>query len=171
MSRDNDPKGKNLLKCKCHVTMTKKDAYISIKMQFQIHSLTSILKNKSLLLATSILSRSAMAYNTTVSLDKLTCTDYVDFGKCQDKSGQVFLSKNDSNYLDVKLKVFRKDDNKELDWSTILRWEKRISTNLCHWGISWSMRQKTLLERKNWRQCWYLQCPKTWMNNSHWVKR
>ena len=54
-----------------------------------------------------------MAYNTTASLDKLTCTDYVDFGKCQDRFGQFSWSKNDSNYLDVKLKVFRKDDNKE----------------------------------------------------------
>ena len=54
-----------------------------------------------------------MAYNTTASLDKLTCTDYVDFGKCQDRLGQFFWSKNDSNYLDVKIKVFRKDDKKE----------------------------------------------------------
>ena len=54
-----------------------------------------------------------MAYNTTASLDKLTCTDYVDFGKCQHRFGQFFWSKNDSNYLDVKLEVFRKDDKKE----------------------------------------------------------
>ena len=54
-----------------------------------------------------------MAYNTTSSLDKLTCTDYVDFGKCQDRFGRFSWSKNDSNYLDVKLKVFRKDDKKE----------------------------------------------------------
>ena len=54
-----------------------------------------------------------MAYNTTVSLDKLTCTDYVGFGKCQDRFGRFFWSKNDSNYLDAKLKVFRKDDRKE----------------------------------------------------------
>ena len=54
-----------------------------------------------------------MAYNTTASLDKLTCTDYVDFGKCQDRFVQFRWSKNDSNYLDVKHKVFRKDDMKE----------------------------------------------------------
>ena len=54
-----------------------------------------------------------MAYNTTASLHKLTCTDYVDFGKCQDRFGRFSWSKNDSNYLDVKLKVFRKDDKKE----------------------------------------------------------
>ena len=54
-----------------------------------------------------------MAYNTTASLDKLTCTDYEDFGKCQDRFRRSFWSKNDSNYLDVKFKVFRKDDKKE----------------------------------------------------------
>ena len=54
-----------------------------------------------------------MAYITAASLDKLTCTDYVDFGKCQDRFGQYFWSKNDSNILDVKLKVFRKGDKKE----------------------------------------------------------
>ena len=54
-----------------------------------------------------------MAYNTTASLDKLTCTDYVDFGKCQDRFGQFSSSKNDSNYLDVKLKVFRKGNKKD----------------------------------------------------------
>ena len=82
-------------------------------MQLQNHSLTFIHKSQSLLSATSILSRSPMAYNTTASFDKLTCTDYVDFGKCQDRFGKFSWSKNDSNYLDVKLKVFKKDDNKE----------------------------------------------------------
>ena len=54
-----------------------------------------------------------MPYNTTASLDKLTRTDYVDFGKCQDRYGRFSLSKNDSNYLEVKFKVFEKNDNKE----------------------------------------------------------
>ena len=54
-----------------------------------------------------------MAYNSIASLDKLTCTDYVDFGKCQHRFGRFFWSKHDSNYLDVKLKMFRKDDKKE----------------------------------------------------------
>ena len=71
--------------------MTKKDAYIIKEIQLQDQSLTLIHKNKSLLVATSILSRSPMAYKTTVSLDNLTCTDYVDFDKCQDRFGQFFL--------------------------------------------------------------------------------
>ena len=56
-----------------------------------------------------------MAYNTTASLDKLTCTDYVDFGKSSDRFGRFSWTKNDSNYLDIKLKVFKREDkNAEL---------------------------------------------------------
>ena len=54
-----------------------------------------------------------MAYNTTASLDKLACTDYVDFGKCQDRFGRISWSKNSFDYLDVKLKVFKRDENKQ----------------------------------------------------------
>ena len=54
-----------------------------------------------------------MAYNATASSDNLICTEYVNFGKCQDRFGRFFWSKNDSNYLDVKLKVFKEDDKKE----------------------------------------------------------
>ena len=51
-----------------------------------------------------------MAYNTTETLDKLSCTDYVDFGKCQDRFGRFSWSKNDSNYLEIKPKVFKRED-------------------------------------------------------------
>ena len=95
------------------MTITKKDPYIGKEMQLQNHFSTFIHKTKSLLSATSILARSPMAYNTTASLDKLTCTDYLDLGKCQDRFGQFFRSKNGSNYLDEKFKVFKEDDNKE----------------------------------------------------------
>ena len=84
MSRDTDPK----------------HAYICNEMQLQNHSLSFFHKNKSLFSATSILSRSRMAYNTNASLDKLTCTDYVDFGKRQDQFGHFSWSKKGSNYLD-----------------------------------------------------------------------
>ena len=98
---------------KGHVTRAKIDTYIINEMQLQNHSLNFIHKTKSLLSATSFLSRSPMAYNTTASLDKLTRTDYVDFGKYQDRFGQLRWSKSDSNYLDVKLKVFEEDESKE----------------------------------------------------------
>ena len=35
------------------------------------------------------------------------------FGKCQDRVGRFRWSKNDSKYFDVKLKIFKKDNNKE----------------------------------------------------------
>ena len=50
-----------------------------------------------------------MAYNTTASLDKLTCTDYVDFGKSLDRFGRFSWTINDSDYLDIKLKVFKRE--------------------------------------------------------------
>ena len=51
-----------------------------------------------------------MADNTTETLDKLACTNYVDFGKSQDRFGRFSWSKIDSNYLDIKLKVFKRED-------------------------------------------------------------
>ena len=54
-----------------------------------------------------------MAYNTTASLDKLACTDYVDFGKCQDRFRRISWSKTSFDYWDVKLKVFKRDENKQ----------------------------------------------------------
>ena len=93
--------------------MTKKDGYTSNEVQLQNHSSTFIHKKKSILSTTSILSRSPMAYKTIASLDNLTCTDYVAYGNCQDRFGQLSCAKNDSNYLDVKLKLFEKDDNIE----------------------------------------------------------
>ena len=46
-------------------------------------------------------------------MEKLACTDYVDFNKCQDKSGRISWSQNYFDYLDVRLKVFNKDENKQ----------------------------------------------------------
>ena len=51
-----------------------------------------------------------MAYNSTATLDKQTCNDYVDFGKCQERFERFFSSQDDSNYLDIKLKVFKRED-------------------------------------------------------------
>ena len=53
-----------------------------------------------------------MAYNTTATLDKLACTDYMYFGKYQDSFGRNSWSKKSFEYLDVKLKVFKRDGNK-----------------------------------------------------------
>ena len=88
-----------------------------------------------------------MAYTTTASLDKLTCTDYVDFGKSQDRFGRFSWSKNDSNYLDEKLKVVRKDDKKEFRLVQNLTMGEATFNQLMRL-INWSMQQKTLLEKK-----------------------
>ena len=105
-------KGKNILIWKYHVTLGRTKA---VTYSSQIIVQLSFSKINSLLSATSILSRSPMAYNTAASLDKLTCTDYVDFGKSQDRFGRFSWSKKDHNYLDIKLKVFKREDrNAEL---------------------------------------------------------
>ena len=54
-----------------------------------------------------------MTYKATATLDKLACTDYVDFSKCQDRFRQISWSKISFDYLYVKLKVFKKDENKQ----------------------------------------------------------
>ena len=56
---------------------------------------------------------SEIAHNTTATLDKLACTDYVDFGNCRDRFGQISWSRNSFDCLDVKLKVFKNDENKQ----------------------------------------------------------
>ena len=54
-----------------------------------------------------------MVYNTRATLDKIDCNDYVDFGECQDRFGRYSWSKNSLDYLDAKVKVFKRDENKE----------------------------------------------------------
>ena len=90
MSRGNDQKRKESPYMELSRDNDQKHAYTSNEMQLQNHSLLFCHKKQSLLSATIILSCSPMAYNTTASLEKLTCTDFVDFGKCQDRFGQFF---------------------------------------------------------------------------------
>ena len=109
--RDNDQKRK-LLVWKHQVPLTGKEAYISNKVQLQNYSSVFFQSDKSLPSASSTLSRSPMAYNTTASVGKPICTDYVEFGKGQDRLGQNSWSKNHSIYLDAKFEFFQKDGNK-----------------------------------------------------------
>ena len=78
-----------------------------------------------------------MACNTTASLDKLIWTDNVEFGHWQDRLEQFCCSRTDCKYLDVKLKVFKKDDNKkfrlveiptmgEADFNQFTRWRDQL---------------------------------------------
>ena len=114
--------------------------------------------------ATSIVPCSPMAYNTTASLNKLTCTNYVDFGKCQDRFGRFYWTKNDSNYLDNKLKVFKRENKNAEFW---LR--KNLSMGEADFNqFVWQRNQLVvaadnfLREKKTCLQFFNLQCPKTW---------
>ena len=72
-----------------------------------------------------------MAYNTTTASNKLACTNYVDFGNCLERFGRFSWTKNDSNALDIKLKVFKREDKNAEFWLTkkTFQWEKLISTS------------------------------------------
>ena len=54
-----------------------------------------------------------MIVNIPSALDKTSCTDYVDFGKNVDRFARISWSqieKDNQKYLDIQVKVFRKDD-------------------------------------------------------------
>ena len=93
---------KNILIWKYHVTLARTKA-VTYSSQIIVQLYFS--KINSLFSATSILSRSPMAYIITETLDKLTCTDYVDFSRF----GRLSWSNNDYNYLEIKLKVFKRE--------------------------------------------------------------
>ena len=45
--------------------------------------------------------------------EKPACTDYLDFGICHDRFGQISWSETSFDCLDVELKVFKKDEDKQ----------------------------------------------------------
>ena len=92
--------------------MTKKETNKSNSQQLQNPSLSFIVKNSSLFSATSVLSFSPMAYNTTAFSDKFTCLNLWTLENVKTDLDEFFGPKKDSNYLDVKIKVFKIDDNK-----------------------------------------------------------
>ena len=76
-----------------------------------------------------------MAHNTNASIDKLYSTDYVKLGSCRDRFEWFFWSdETDAYYLDMKLKVFKKEDNKDF------RLNQNITTaeSVCHQFIQMS---------------------------------
>ena len=163
-------KGKKLLLWKCHVTMAKKQAYISNQLPLHIYSSTFIHKK--------IFS---FSYQHSISFTHdsqhycfLRQTILCQLRRLQQMAEQIwaiFLVQKRFQLLGCKTQSIQERWQERVDWPKILQWEKQISTSLCDWGISWSMQQKILLERKIWPQCWYLQCPETWMNNSNWLTR
>ena len=114
MSRDNDQKGKNLLIWKCHVTVTKKEAYISNEKQLQNLSVTFIQKKQITTFSYQHSISSTHGLQHYCFLGQANLHRLCGLWHCQDRFGQISWSKNDFNNLDVKLKVFKKDDNKEV---------------------------------------------------------
>ena len=80
---------------KYHMTnaMERMQKHICNILHLQARSLT--LKNKSRLLITSVSSK-PMTCNTIVSLENLTCTDYMDFRNSLEKFGLFVCAENDS---------------------------------------------------------------------------
>ena len=148
----------------------KKEAYISNNVQHQSHSITFLLKNKSLS-TSSVLSRRSnlMAYNTTASRDKLTCTDYRDFRKRESRFRQFSWSKKDSNYLVVKLNVQERWHQRLSPGPNSYNGRDRLQPNCTIEESAGDCKQKTSVERKTCTQCWYQQWQKrrwTFQNGS-----
>ena len=112
-SRDKDQNGKNNFIWKCRVTMIKNEGYKSNRRQLQKRSLTFIVKHYSFVSPTSVPSCSPMVYSTNCFLDNLTCTNFVDFWKVQDTFTCFCSSKNDSNYLNINMNVFKRDNKRD----------------------------------------------------------
>ena len=52
-------------------------------------------------------------YDMTAALDNSTCTNFIEFGKDEDRVGRISWSqieRNDNKYLEIQMKVFRIDD-------------------------------------------------------------
>ena len=96
-----------------HVTNIKKKQIWATFHSSKINLHFSFSERKSFFPATNGLppQPESLAHNTTTSMDKLSFTISVDFGKHQNFSGQFSRCKKSSNYLDAKLKFFKKNDN------------------------------------------------------------
>ena len=77
----------------------------------------SLSENKPLLSTSSLLSQQPIMthQNIKIFLDKVTCTDCVDFNIDHDRFAQLPLCKNEAKSLDVKIKVSGKTSTKTFD--------------------------------------------------------
>ena len=154
---------------KHHVTLNENQAFICDTRQLQYRFSTLIFKKKSNFLVSSFLCRSTITYNATALSDRLTCTDSVDFGKCQDRFENSIGPKLIPITWMYYWKFWKKDDNKVSEWYKILQCDEQISASSCDWEISGSLQPKTSTESKICLQCWYQECPKAWTNKSNWL--
>ena len=90
------------------------------------------------------------------------------FGKSQESFWHFPWSIIDSTHLDVNLKVFKKDNKKDIWLVENLKMGSQISNSLCDdRRVNGSLQQKPLLERKICLHCWCQQIPDTWINKSN----
>ena len=144
--------------------MIKKDAYISNEMQLQTFFYFSFTKISHFF---QLLSCSSIAYNTTASMDNLTCTDLWTLANAKTDLDIFYGPELIPTTWILNSKFAKKMITKISDWYKILLWERQISTKSCDCPISWSLQQNTMLERKTCLHLWHQHCPKTWMNNSN----
>ena len=143
------------------LTRTKAVTFIS-----QNHCSTFILKNQlaSFSYQHSISFTYGLQYHR--NLEKLACTDYVDFGKSQDRVGRFSWTENDSNYLDINLKVFKREDK-----NAEFRLRQNLSMGEADFKLFIRQRNQQLLqqiifsEKKICLQLFNLHCAKTWRSN------
>ena len=79
-------------------------------------------------------------------MEKFTGIDYVDLGERQNRYEIFSRPKSDSNYLDIKLKVFKKSDNKQYPLVQKLTKEESNSYQFKRLGVNWPLQQKFLAE-------------------------
>ena len=96
------------------VIFTEKETHRGNKCNIRSNSLCFVLKITSLLLATSTLSQrpNSKVYKTTASLDKLTCTRFVELAKCQPRFGCFFVQ-NTFQQRRCEWQNFEENDNRD----------------------------------------------------------
>ena len=93
------------MKKTCSVVVNSTPIIISSRFSF-MYTRSNFIFNENILLQ-------KMIFTFTLALDKTICTIYVDFGKNAERFGRISWSqieKGNQKYLDIQLKVFRKDD-------------------------------------------------------------
>ena len=122
---------RSFLRWKCHLRMTQNEAFKSSKVRLQNSYKKCIVKNYSLLSATSAISLSHVAHSTTPfkqgyfvpslwTLEKVI-TDFDDF----------FGPKVTPTIRMLNLKCSREVTTEIFAWFKISQWEKQISTGSC----------------------------------------
>ena len=117
-----------------------------MRWQLQNQSSTFILENNSLLPGNSVLSGQPERFS---FLGQANLNWLCRVPELSGRFGSFSWSKNDSNYLDGNLNVFKAGKNRDFQLvQKSIMGEYKISTNSIDWGISWSLKREPLVENK-----------------------